>query len=203
MKTKHPETSIEINVGQRLRQLRAESELSIRALAEKSQLNANTLSLIENGKTSPSVSTLRQIALALDVPIKAFFEVDGPQQQIVFQKAGQRPCADFSYGTMEDLGAGLARGGVEPFVVSLKPNSGSGDQLIVHTGLEFVYCIKGQIEYEIEGQIFLLDPGDSLLFEAHLPHRWKNATDRPSNSLLILCPHDGHDSPTSRHFAEE
>ncbi len=54
-----------ISVGRRLRELRAEQDLSIRALAEKSGLNANTLSLIENSKTSPSVSTLQQLAGAL------------------------------------------------------------------------------------------------------------------------------------------
>ena len=50
----------------------AERGLSIRTLAERSELNVNTLSLIENSKTSPSVSTLQQIAAALEVPIDGF-----------------------------------------------------------------------------------------------------------------------------------
>jgi transcriptional regulator with XRE-family HTH domain len=65
-------TSTDLMVGQRLRDLRTRSGYSLRALAERSALNINTLSLIENGKSSPSVSTLQQLALALDVPITAF-----------------------------------------------------------------------------------------------------------------------------------
>jgi DNA-binding XRE family transcriptional regulator len=60
--------SDEVNVGCRLRELRAERGISIRALAEQSGLNVNTLSLIENGKTSPSVSTFQQIAFPFAAP---------------------------------------------------------------------------------------------------------------------------------------
>ena len=192
--------STEVNVGRRLRELRTERGLSIRALAEQSGLNVNTLSLIENGKTSPSVSTLQQAAAALKVPINAFFETETPPQMIVYQKAGDRKAATFTHGTLADLGAGFARPGLEPFVVTLEPQADSGDTPIVHTGLEFVFCLEGCIGYEVDGQAFTLDPGDSLLFEAHLPHRWRNAGDAPSRSLLLLCPADERDHPDERHF---
>jgi transcriptional regulator with XRE-family HTH domain len=191
----------EINVGKRLRELRAESRLSIRALAEQSQLNANTLSLIENGKTSPSVSTLQQLATALGVPITAFFESDIPKNNISFLKAGQRPRAVFAHGTMEDLGAGLTLRGGQPFVVNLEPQADSGPTPIVHTGHEFVYCLEGHLSYTIEDRTYLLAPNDSLLFEAHLPHRWQNIGETPSRSLLVLCPADEADRPTERHFS--
>ncbi len=194
--------STEINVGRRMRELRIERDLSIRALAEKSGLNVNTLSMIENAKTSPSVSTLQQVATALDVPINAFFETQIYPQSIVFQKVGNRPSAAFTHGTLADLGAGFARSGLEPFVVTLKPQADSGDTPIVHTGLEFVYCLEGCITYEVEGETFNLESGDSLLFEAHLPHRWRNAGDTPSRSLLLLCPSDERDHPDERHFSK-
>jgi len=190
----------EINVGRRLRELRAERGLSIRALAEQSGLNVNTLSLIENGKTSPSVSTLQQIAAALKTPISVFFESETPTQTIVFQKANSRQAAGFAHGALADLGAGFTHPGLEPFVVTLEAEADSGDTPIVHTGLEFVYCLEGQIGYIVEGQTFTLDPGDSLLFEAHLPHRWYNAGEIPSRSLLLLCPADERDHPDERHF---
>jgi transcriptional regulator with XRE-family HTH domain len=195
--------STEVNVGRRLRELRIERGLSIRALAEKSGLNVNTLSFIENGKTSPSVSTLQQVAAALELPINAFFEVKTNPQSIVYQKAGDRQPAAFAHGTLADLGAGFARPGLEPFVVALEPQAGSGDTPILHTGIEFVYCLEGCIGYEVDGQTFLLDPGDSLLFEARLPHRWRNAGNAPSRSLLLLCPSDERDHPDERHFTKE
>jgi quercetin dioxygenase-like cupin family protein len=88
-------------------------------------------------------------------------------------------------------------------LVTLKPHSNSGENPIVHTGLEIVFCLEGQLTYTIEDQTFLLEPGDSLFFEAHLPHRLWNTGMAPSRSLLVLCPSDEYDRPTERHFATE
>jgi transcriptional regulator with XRE-family HTH domain len=159
-----------IDVGRNLRELRAEKGLSIRSLAELSGLNVNTLSMIENGKSSPSVSTLQQLASALAVPITAFFETDMIKNNVSYQKTGQRPQAAFAYGTLADLGAGLTLHGGQPLLVTLKPKANSGSTSIVHTGHEFVFCLDGHLSYTIEDHIYILNPGDSLLFEAHLPH---------------------------------
>lgn len=76
------------DVGKKLRSLRKARRLSIRALAELSELSVNTLSLIENGKTSPSVNTLHQLAQSLNVPITAFFENEQHKKRVVYQRAG-------------------------------------------------------------------------------------------------------------------
>ena len=190
-----------IDVGGRLRMLRAGAGLSIRALAEMSKLNVNTLSLIENGKTSPSVSTLQQLASALGVPVTEFFVTEQGNKTVVYQKNGGRPRALFEHGVMEDLGAGMSRFGAEPLIVTLEAKADSGKNPIVHTGREFVYCLEGRIAYTVDTETYLLEPGDSLLFEAYLPHRWKNADAEPSRVLLVLCPLDERDQPTQRHFA--
>jgi transcriptional regulator with XRE-family HTH domain len=189
-----------VNVGLRLRVLRAERGFSIRGLAEKSGLNVNTLSMIENNKTSPSVSTLQQVAAALGVPIAAFFETDNPQKTLVYQQSGERPTAAFSSGYLADLGAGFSRPGIEPFLVLLEPKAHSGKAPIVHTGVELVFCLEGYLEYEVDEQRYLLKAGDSLIFDAHLPHRWRNAGEAVSRSLLVLCPADEHDHPDEQHF---
>jgi transcriptional regulator with XRE-family HTH domain/mannose-6-phosphate isomerase-like protein (cupin superfamily) len=192
-----------IDVGHNLRDLRAAQRLSIRSLAELSGLNVNTLSMIENGKSSPSVSTLQQLANALAVPITAFFETDSIKNNVSYQKTGQRPQAAFVYGTLADLGAGLTLHGGQPLLVTLEPKANSGPIPIVHTGHEFVFCLEGRLSYTIEDRIYILDPGDSLLFEAHLPHYWQNVGESTSQSLLIMCPTDESDHPTERHFKPE
>jgi transcriptional regulator with XRE-family HTH domain len=191
----------EIDVGRRLRELRAGRGLSLRALAEKSGLNVNTLSLIENRRTSPSVSTLQQLAQTLQVPISAFFETDHSDQLVVHQKTRNRPRAAFKHGSIEDLGSGMSRFGAEPFIITLDPNADSGKTPIVHTGREFVYCLEGHIAYSVDSETYLLEAGDSLLFEAYLPHHWKNMDATPSCNLLLLCPLDERDRPTERHFS--
>lgn len=189
-----------IDVGARLRTLRAGASLSIRALAEKSGLNVNTLSLIENGKTSPSVSTLQQLANGLGVQVTEFFATEQGTKTVVHQHNGRHPRAAFSHGVIEDLGAGMSRLGAEPLIVTLEANADSGKNPIVHTGREFVYCLEGRIAYTVDTETYLLEQGDSLLFEACLPHRWKNEDERPSRVLLVLCPLDERDHPVQRHF---
>ena len=189
----------EISVGHQLKVLRNERDLSIRALADRCGLAMNTLSLIENGKTSPSISTLQRIAHALDVPITAFFETAGSKSKVAYINANRRPSATISHGTLENLGAGWSQHAVEPFVVTLEPLAGSGSQC-VHTGYEFVYCLEGRLAYTIEQSTYLLEPGDSLLFESHLPHRWQNMGQLMSKSILVLYPTDARDRPTEQHF---
>lgn len=191
-----------IDVGQRLREVRMGKGLSIRSLAEKSHLNVNTLSLIENGHTSPSVSTLQVIALSLQVPITTFFETKDGNKKVIYQRHGLRLHANFAHGQMTDLGSGMNRSGAEPLIVTLNPNVDSGRMPIVHTGTEFVYCLDGHTTYHVDDLPYPLAPGDSLMFEAHLPHRWKNEDDTPSRILLVLCPLDHRDQPTERHFGK-
>ncbi|MEW5869748.1 MAG: cupin domain-containing protein [Chloroflexota bacterium] len=195
-------STAELDVGSCLRRLREERNLTIRTLAEISGLAINTLSLIENGKSSPSVSTLQQLALALDVPVTLFFETEAAQQKVAYVKADCRPRASFEHGFIEDLGPGACIRAVEPFMVTLEPNAGSGLSEIVHTGYEFVYCLEGRIAYWIDNCTYLLEAGDSLLFEAHLPHRWQNLNATRSRSILILYPTDERDYPTERHFIQ-
>ena len=192
-----------VDIGQRLREIRTERDLSIRDLARISGLNVNTLSMIENGKNSPSLETLQRLSIALEVHIATFFEDTTPRNKIVHYQSNQRPSVAFVHGTLEDLGAGLPQCGAETFVVTLNPLSNSGDHPVVHTGQETVYCLEGELTYTIEDQIFELEPGDSLVFEAHLPHRWENTGRKPARALLVLCPSDDQDRPTERHFAPE
>jgi transcriptional regulator with XRE-family HTH domain len=202
LKTSIAERTIknEIDVGRRLRELRAIHGLSLRALAELSGLNVNTLSLIENRRTSPSVGTLQQLAQTLQVSISAFFQTEQESKQVVHQKDGTRPRAAFTHGSIEDLGAGMSSCGVEPLIVTLAPKADSGKTSIVHTGREFVFCLEGHIAYTVDRETYMLEPGDSLLFEAFLPHHWANLDTTPSRNLLILCPLDERDQPLERHF---
>lgn len=187
-------------VGRRLREIRMGRGYSIRSLAEQSKLNVNTLSLIENGHTSPSVSTLQTIAQTLQVPITTFFESQDGNKKVVHQRAGERPVASFAHGKMENLGWGTPQFGAEPLIITLDPHADSGRTPIVHTGSEFVYCLEGHVTYQVDDHAYPLEQGDSLMFEAHLPHRWRNEASTPSRMLLVLCPLDDRDQPAERHF---
>lgn len=195
--------STELNIGHRLQELRTMQGLSIRSLAEISGLNFNTLSLIENEKSSPNVSTLQQLATALQIPITAFFEDSTVYRDVVFQKSGQRPRTLFPHGELEDLGGGLALGEATPLLLTSNPFANSGTDAIVHTGQEFVYCLEGNMVYQVGQDEYILEPGDSLIFQAHLPHRWENRGNTPFRSILVICPSDDNDRLVEQHLVSE
>jgi transcriptional regulator with XRE-family HTH domain len=175
-----------VNIGERLRELREARNISMRALATRSGLSANALSMIERGRASPSVSTLYKLADALGVSITSFFGSDTERQQFVFLKADERPRVSFTHGVFEGLGGEHFVGRIEPFLLTLESNANSGPRSMSHTGHEFVFCLRGQLEYQVERQIYELSAGDSLLFAAHLKHRWKNVGATVVNALILI-----------------
>lgn len=199
--SKRQETTLTSDyVGQNLRALRKARRLSIRALAERSKLSVNTLSLIENGKTSPSVTTLQQLAQSMQVPITAFFENDQRKGRVIYQKARERQQLVFSQGHMESLNTGMPRMGSEPFITRLEVGANSGETPIVYPGREFVYCLEGHITYIVEDEVYPLAPGDSLIFDSYTPHTWRNTASTSSRALLVLCPEDSSENFMERNF---
>jgi transcriptional regulator with XRE-family HTH domain len=190
----------EFDVGKRLNILRQERGFSIRTLAAKSGLAVNTLSLIENGKTSPSVSTLHQLALAMQIPITRFFDPPIEKEKVLFSRPDERRKLQFNNTTLEDLGTCLPNWAVQPMLVTLKSGAGSGDHDIVHTGYEFAYCLEGTIHYQVQNDTYELTTGCSLLFEAHLPHQWSNISDADARLLLIVYAASEFEKPAERHF---
>jgi len=190
-----------IKVGERLRDLRQERGMSMRALARLSGLSTNALSMIERSLTSPSVSTLYKIASAMNVPITTFFRSDPSRQDIVFCKASERNRVDIPRGTWEGLGGETFTGRVEPLLFSLDSGANSGQFYMQHSGHEFVLCLDGSLEYEVEKQRFLLGTGDSLLFAAKLEHRWRNTRKGQTKVLILLSGHEKSERPSEFHVS--
>lgn len=192
-----------VDVGSRLRQLRTERNRSMRDVARSSGLSTNALSMIERGKASPSVSTLYKISDALGVPITAFFRYEPTREQVIFRKSSERKRVNFFLGLWEGLGGEAFTGQMEPFVVSLEPDSSSGPFGMLHSGSEFVYCLAGQIEYTVEDTIYLMQAGDSLLFAAHLRHRWRNVGDGKASAVIVLSNFEQGENPSEYHLASK
>ena len=195
--------AISVNVGVRLRELRDLRQVSMRGLASKSGLSANALSMIERGRTSPSVSTLYKLADALEVSITEFFSPQVDKKDIILIKAEERTRVPFARGVWEGLGGEKFSGRVEPFILTLESGATSGQHSIIHTGHEFVFCLRGQLEYLVEKQLFELAAGDSLLFAAEFNHRWRNPGNTVTNALIVLSGFLEGDTHHMMHWKKE
>ena len=172
-------------VGQQIRKLRKQRGLSLRALAEICGMSANAISLIERSENSPNVSSLHQIAIALNVPITDFFYQES-EPTTLFVKKDHGVRYTNNGVELESLGIGLPNQQLEPFRLMIEPGSGSAKDPITHPGHEFVYCLEGEIDYYVDEQNYHLGVGDSLLLEASIPHSWHNASRKPTIILLIF-----------------
>jgi transcriptional regulator with XRE-family HTH domain len=190
-----------INVGQQIRLLRDQRHLTQDELARTSGLSRNTLSLLERGKTSPTVSTLKRLASALGVDINAFFNpID--EELVIHTKNSRRPKLDLSQGRMSDLGVGMHNQLVTPLILQLDPGAQSGPPLS-HEGQDFVYCLSGEILYNVNGKAYVLEAGDSLFFDGKLMHRFQSTAIEQTEILIILStPHESAQY-ISGHFPED
>jgi transcriptional regulator with XRE-family HTH domain len=181
---------IEPKVGARLRIMREQRGLSLRELAEQCGLSFNAISRIERGENSPTVSTLHQLATALNVSIAAFFE-DGHEKATVFIPRDRRLRSNANGISMESLGTGLRGQQLEPFLVTVEPGAGNANDPIVHSGEEFVHCLEGTICYQVNNETYQLEAGDSLLFEAPQPHCFQNTGAVAARLLIVFQAADG------------
>jgi transcriptional regulator with XRE-family HTH domain len=192
--------AVSVNVAARLRELREARSISMRTLATRSGLSANALSMIERGKTSPSVSTLYKLADALGISITAFFESETDKKQVIYLRQDERSRMAFTRGVFEALGGEQFIGRVEPFMLTLENGASSGPHDIVHSGHEFVFCLRGQLDYSVEKETYRLGPGDSLLFASKLRHRWKNPSNTVTNALIIISGFEEGEQPHAMHW---
>lgn len=189
------------SLGEKLRQIRNERNISQRDLAKLAGLSPNSISLIERDETSPSVSTLQSLAAALNIRMSYFFEVETPAS-VLHIKSDSRPKIESEGVIIEGMGKTLPFQELEPFSITLEPKAGSGgERQVVHSGHEFVYCLQGKIEYVIDGKVYLMELGDILIFEATLPHLWRNPFDTVAKFILVLQTPNASREPVQRHFS--
>lgn len=175
----------EPQVGRRIRALREQRGLSLRALSARCGLSSNAISLIERGENSPTVSSLHLLAEALEVSIASLFEAER-EQAVLFTRPEERLRSEVEGIVMEGLGLGLPRQRLEPFLVEIVPGGGNAAQPITHTGEEFVFCLSGVVDYTVAEAVYRLLPGRSLLFKADQPHCFQNVGEEPARLIMIF-----------------
>jgi quercetin dioxygenase-like cupin family protein len=154
----------------------------MQALAERSGLSVNAIGRVERGESSPTVSSLHRCARALGVPLTAFFETQPERATVLVRRSG-RPRSEGDGVLIESLGAGLEGQSLGPFLMTVLPRATS-ERAISHDGEEFVYCMEGDLEYQVGDTWHRLEAGDSMLFRASQPHAFRNAG--PDRAVLLL-----------------
>nr|WP_246775391.1 cupin domain-containing protein [Methylobacterium aquaticum] len=165
----------DLAVGRRLRALRQERGLSLKAVAALTGLSIGYLSQVERGLSSPSLRALTQVADLFGVGLGALFGApEGAAADGIVTRAGERAALTlWRAGITKQL---LTQGdaALSLFLMQLAPGAGTGDAPLVHDGEEAGLVMEGGLVLTVEDTTAELGPGDSFRFASRRPHRYRN-----------------------------
>ena len=161
-------------------------------LAQLTGLSIGMLSKIENGNTSPSLTTLQTLANALSVPITSFFRRFEERREAVHTKSGEGVEMDragtragHQYNLLGHIGSNASGVIVEPYLITLNDSS-DVFPAFQHGGIETIYMPEGEVDYRHGDAVYTLQPGDTLFFDADAPHGPERLVTLPARYLSII-----------------
>ncbi|TNJ48640.1 helix-turn-helix domain-containing protein [Phaeobacter sp. B1627] len=186
------EKVLEVAIGREVRAHRRKQNITVAELSEATGLSIGMLSKIENGNTSPSLTTLQTLANALSVPITTFFRGFEEGRSAVHTKAGEGvelkregTRANHQYNLLGHIGANASGVIVEPYMITLNEES-DVFPTFQHGGIETIYMLEGEVNYRHGDNVYPLKPGDTLFFDADAPHGPEELVKLPSRYLSII-----------------
>ncbi len=165
-----------MTLGERIKKVRNEKNLSLRDLAANLELSASFLSQIEQGKASPSIENLKKIANSLDCKVSYLIEDEEEKKDTVLIRAKDRNVVESmdSKAKISLLTSSDIEKSMEPILYEIMPEGESGKDFYHHNGEEFVFVIEGELDVYINDDLYHLEQGDSIYFKSNQKHKFKN-----------------------------
>lgn len=195
-------------IGKRLRELRAARGLSLRGLAKEIGASPSLLSQIENGKVTPSVDTLYELAGALGTPVAAFFgdQPDGtppPGGGASVVRAAARQRISLEHGvTWENL-LPHEEAGLRFMEIRYAPGAHSGDHMLRHPGRDLFLVLAGELTFRVGFAEHRLGTGDSISFGEFQPHQLRNESSAEARAIVCVIGHREGDVAARPHHDGE
>ncbi len=178
----------DVDVGERLRQIRSRRRQTLREVAERAGLSESFLSQVERGRASASVASLRRIADALGVAISDLFQPAEASRPRVLRR-DDRPSLAFGILGRKLLLTPKPLHHLEVFVGELDPEGSTGAEQYAHGDSEELFVvIHGTVQLELGDDLFELEAGDSIDYRSAVPHRISNLGDDVAEVMWIISP---------------
>jgi transcriptional regulator with XRE-family HTH domain len=168
-----------LDIGARLQAVRNRHGLSQRELAKRVGVTNSTISLIEQNKVSPSISSLKKVLDGIPISLAEFFTLDAPPAltDSPFYKPDELP--DLGDNIIRYFLVGQRRNNRQMCIMreEMPPGSDTGETMISHEGEEGGVIIQGQVEITIGVHVQTLGPGEAYYFDSSTPHRFRSVGD--------------------------
>jgi XRE family transcriptional regulator, regulator of sulfur utilization len=179
-----------IAVGARVHSLREAMGLSRRDLAERSGVSAPMLSQVERGETSPTLAVAAKIAAGLELTLSQLLRLDESEHVVVIRQAERRRRRRRGHG-VEELTPPRPGQRADVSVHSLEPGAATGgpDDPPLHEpgARETAVVLSGSPVLVVDGQNYGLGEGDSITFDADLPHHFENPSNDSAEFLAVVA----------------
>lgn len=164
-----------MDIGFRLQAVRKAKGLSQRELAKRVGVTNSTISLIEQNKVSPSISSLKKVLGGIPISLADFFTLDlGDSGDSPFYAIDDQP--DVGNNDIHYFLIGQHRSNRQMCLLRevMPPGSDTGEAMFNHDGEEGGFIVQGQVEVTVGDQVRVLGPGEGYYFESRTPHRFRN-----------------------------
>lgn len=179
---------IDASVGERVRQLRRQRELSLQQVAQRAELSVGFLSQLERGLSSPSLRDLIRVATALETDLGVLFEATGARVEAgdsLVTRPAERQEVAFHDGITKQLITPHGDAALRLYLITMEPGGRTGEALYSHAGEEAGLVLQGRLLLTVETADHLLQEGDSFRFRSDRPHRFSNASGMVTRVLWV------------------
>jgi transcriptional regulator with XRE-family HTH domain len=177
-------------VGARVKSLREAMDLSLRDLSERSGVSAPMLSQVERGDTSPTLAVAQKIAAGLDLTLSQLLRLD-EDRHVVVVRARERRSRRKRGHRVEELTPPLPgqRSDISEHTLAPGAATGAADDPPVHEpgSRETAVVLEGPVELFIDGRRHELSEGDSVTFDADLPHHFENNSKSEARLIAVVA----------------
>lgn len=176
-------------IGARIRFLRKQRNMTLDQLSVLSNLTKSYVSKVERGVSVPSISTAMRLAESFNITVSQLLGEEGYEDSVsivrknerrAFMRAGVK--SGYNY---ELIAAPKKFKCMEPYIMR-PPMQFQDKRVFEHSGEELLYVLSGSVEIELSGKVTRLNAGDTIYFDAHLPHRTRSVGGKQASALVVI-----------------
>ena len=171
-------------VGSKVKNLRLKAGLTLKQVAEKTDLSLGFLSQVERGKATLGTNSMVRVAQAFGVPISYFFESSINTEDIVI-RSFERPFLQISSSCIQYYLCKDLENPIRPIVTELLPCDAEEQfaSSFCHANEEFIYVLEGALTIRVNDTVYTLFPQDCIRIPANVEHAWCNKTNHITKLL--------------------
>ena len=179
-------------LGERIRSVRKSKGFKLGDLAEITDLSSSYISQLERGIIEPSLTSLRKISNALNIPIYLLMDDVARENPVVRKDERVKmfyPNSAVSYELMTSVESGEKNGAkMLAAKFSLRPKTSESDEYSIHEAEEILVLVKGELEVTLGQETYKLKPGDTIYILGNVPHKIKNYGESFAEGYYIVSP---------------